>query len=62
MTNETLDVSRRFIVLQSIEHGSKFYSTNTRGGDPRKLATGELAYRVIGYADTDEQAQKIVFG
>jgi hypothetical protein len=48
--------------LQSIEHGSKFYSTNTRGGDPRKLATGELAYRVIGYADTDEQAQKIVFG
>lgn len=49
------------VVLRGIEHGNVFYSmSHLKGEDPTKLMTGEVAYEVLAYCDTDEEAQKIL--
>jgi hypothetical protein len=49
-----------FVVLEGIEEGNRFYTTNTRGEDHRFLANGTEAYRVLGFADTGDEARKII--
>lgn len=49
-----------FVVLEGIEEGNKFYTGYTEGHDHTKLNNGKVAYKVLGFADTDEEAQKIL--
>lgn len=49
------------MVLEGIQHGNRFYTTNVPGEDPTKSAKGETWYRVLGYANTSEEAQKILY-
>lgn len=48
-----------YVVLKGIREGNKFF-TSFNGDDPTRLATGEVAYEVLGYANTVEEAQKIL--
>lgn len=54
--------SMQFVVLEGITHGNRFYSCNSKDGDPTKLKDGKVAYRVIGYADTPDDALAIIRG
>ena len=50
----------QYVVLESLEHGTRFYTTNPSDDDPTLSATGEKWYRVIGYADTGDQARRVI--
>jgi len=52
----------KYICLEGIEEGNRFYTMNSNKPEPEKLADGTVAYRVLGYADTDEEARKILYG
>ena len=49
-----------FVVLKGIKEGNKFFTSHD-GTDPTKLANGEVAYEVLGFANTVEEAQKILW-
>jgi hypothetical protein len=53
---------RPFVILQGLEHGNKFFTDHKQGDDPTKLLDGTVAYKVLGYADTVEQAQVFLYG
>lgn len=57
-----LDNEKAFVCLRGIEAGNRFFTTNTPGGDPTKLTSGEVVYTILGYADTTEEAQMILYG
>jgi hypothetical protein len=48
------------VVLEGLKEGNRFFSINIEGKDPIKLSDGTIAYRVLGYADTDEEALEIL--
>jgi hypothetical protein len=50
---------KKYVCLEGIQHGNKFYTSNK----PRAeyLANGKLAYKVLGYADTEEGALQILY-
>ena len=57
--------NKQFIVLEGLESRNRFYTTN----DPTKSehdqvrgSTGEIWYRILGYADTEREAREIIFG
>lgn len=52
----------RFVILEGIEHGNRFFSSYDENHDHTKSATGELWYRIIGYADTVAEAQTQLYG
>jgi len=52
----------KFVCLEGIEHGNKFYTSHSDGKDPSKLWDGTVAYRVLGYADTPDEALEILHG
>lgn len=56
-----MNSNKKFVVLEGIKNGNRFYSTNVPGEDQTKSATGETWYRVLGYADTSEEAQAILW-
>lgn len=56
-----MESNKKFVVLEGLKHGNRFYSTNTPGEDPTKSAKGETWYKVIGYADTVEEAERILY-
>lgn len=53
-----------YVVLHSIQHGSSFYSYMGKDVDKErdhtKLIDGTVAYRVMGFVDTPEEAQAIL--
>lgn len=51
----------KYVCLEGIEHGNRFYSLHTEGTDPTRSASGEIWYRILGYANTDEEAQRIIY-
>ena len=51
---------KKFIVLHGITHNNNFFTKNVKGDDQTKLITGEVAYTVIGYANTVREAQHII--
>lgn len=51
-----------YVILEGIEAGNRFFTTNTPGQDQTRLATGEVAYRVLGYANTIREAQIFLYG
>lgn len=50
----------KYVVLEGIQEGNKFYTGYTEGRDHTKLNDGTVAYKVLGFADTDAEAQKIL--
>jgi hypothetical protein len=52
----------QFIILQGLVEGNRFFTDHVKGKDQTKLADGSLAYRVIGYAETVEEAQTKLYG
>ena len=48
---------QKFVLLEGIEHGNRFFSLNRPGEDPTKNAIGEVVYYILGYAPTVEEAQ-----
>ena len=62
-TNLPWDKKPKYIILQGVLAGNKFFSSNSRThGDPRYLSTGKLAYNIIGYAETIKEAQIKLYG
>lgn len=56
------DRDKKYILLQNKEHPfMKFFTTNNPGIDQTTLVCGTIAYRVLGYADTIEEAQQMLY-
>ena len=55
-------MKKKFVILEGIEEGNRFFSTHTPGEDETRLADGTLAYRILGYADTIAEAQLRLHG
>ena len=51
----------QYVILEGLEHGNRFFSLNSEK-DPTLSETGEVWYRIIGYADTIAEAQTKLFG
>lgn len=54
-----------YVVYRGLEQGNKFYSTNTVSepeSEKVKLNDGTVAYEILGYADTPEEARVIIWG
>ena len=52
----------KFVCLEGIEMRNRFWSVNNPDEDQTKLFDGEVAYKILGYADTPEDAIAIVQG
>ena len=52
----------KYVLLQGIKHGNRFFSVHIPGTDPTKSAKGETWYRILGYAATTEEAQVKLYG
>lgn len=49
-----------YVCLEGLKHGNRFYSNNEPEIDPTLSAEGELWYRVLGYADSSDEALSII--
>ena len=49
-----------YVVLRAIDNGNVFYSSTLKGEDPTRLANGIVAYTVIAYCDSIEEAQQAI--
>jgi hypothetical protein len=56
---EFLGFSHKYVALRGIEKGNMFYSMHLPASDETRLADGTLAYEILGYANTDEDARKL---
>jgi hypothetical protein len=54
------DSKSKFVILRGIKEGNRFFTENT--GDVTKLNDGTVAYTILGYADTSEEAQIALYG
>lgn len=52
----------KFVILQGIAERNRFFSTHCPEQDQTKLEDGTVAYRILGYAETVEQAQIFLYG
>jgi hypothetical protein len=50
----------KYVALEGIKEGNKFYTAYTEGEDPTRLYDGTVAYKVLGFADTDTESQKLL--
>lgn len=50
----------KYVALEGLANGNRFYTGYDPDKDPTKLHTGKVAYKVLGFADTDEEAQRLV--
>jgi hypothetical protein len=57
-----MENEKTFVVLEGIKLRNRFYTTNRPGSDPTKSASGEEWYRVLGYANTGDEARQIIDG
>lgn len=51
----------KFVALKSIQYGSKFYTSYSLGDRPEYLADGSLGYEILGYGNTAEDMEKILY-
>lgn len=51
----------KYIILRGIDRGNRFFTLNN-DPEPTKLATGEVAYDIIGYGETMAECQFKLFG
>ena len=54
--------TNKFVLLRSIKYGNRFFTTHDPNDDPTLLGTGEVAYDILGYASTVEEAQISLYG
>lgn len=54
------DKKKKFVVLEGIEHKNCFYTTNDPDYDHRRLINGEIAYNILGYTNTSDEALSII--
>ena len=59
---ERREKKMKFVLLEGIKEHNRFFSTYTEGEDASKLEDGTIAYIVLGYADSMEEAQIKLFG
>lgn len=53
---------KKFVVLEHLclpDRGFRFFTMNVEG-DPTRLMDGTIAYKVVGYADSVEEAQSML--
>jgi hypothetical protein len=63
--NTKPDHDKELILLQGTiasNFGNRFFTTNVKGKDQTRLDTGEVAYTVLGYANTVAEAQMKLYG
>jgi hypothetical protein len=60
--NEPDPNTAKYALFKGIQMGNIFFSANSPGEDMTKLADGTLAYEIIGYADSSEEAQCKLYG
>lgn len=53
---------KQYVCLEGIEYGNRFFTMNDETRDASKLSDGTVVYKILGYADTCEEAQKIIYG
>lgn len=57
------DIPEKYVLLEGISTGKRFFSSYTEGEDPTLSATtGEVWYKILGYADSVEDAQMKLYG
>lgn len=49
----------KFVCLEGLKHKNRFYTSNHT--EPEKIHNGEIAYKVLGFANTPEEAQEILY-
>ena len=52
---------KQYVCLEGLKEGNKFFTTNHEGEDPTVLQDGTVAYKILGYADTVDEAHKILY-
>ena len=52
----------KYVILQSIDHGDRFFRLNYPEEDQTRLWNGKLAYHILGYANTVREAQIFLYG
>ena len=60
-----MDAHPKFALFQGVIEenlGQRFFSDNCPEKDQTKLNDGRVAYQIIGYADTVEEAQTKLYG
>ena len=60
-----LDIQKRsakFVLLKGLEQGNRFFSSYSEDEDPTKLLDGTVAYAIIGWANSVEEAQLHLYG
>lgn len=53
---------RKFVLLEGLEAGNRFFTGFRPGDEPTKLYDGTVAYRVLDYADSIAEAQTKLYG
>lgn len=53
------NLKHQFVILRGIERGNRFFTTNHIR--PERIWNGEVAYEILGYADTVGEAQKKLY-
>lgn len=61
MTQQPIDTTK-FILLEGLEFGNRFFTTYISMMIQTTLSTGEVAYKVLGYAASVEEAQIALYG
>ena len=53
----------KFIILQGLKEHNRFFTTYRKDhGDYTKLQDGSVAYRILGYAESVDDAQIQLYG
>ena len=52
----------KYAIFQGIDEGNRFFSTNCPDTDQTRLDSGEVAYIILGYANTIAEAQQYLYG
>jgi hypothetical protein len=61
MTKQPIETTK-FVILKGLVYDNNFFTEYTPDAGYAKLATGEVAYKILGYASTVEEAQTFLFG
>ncbi len=48
-----------FVVLEGLRHRNVFWTTHKQNTDPTRTADGTVAYRILGYTLTQQEAVAI---
>lgn len=61
MTSTPIDTTK-FVLLKGLDFNNKFFTTFNKDENPTLLSTGEVAYEILGYAASIEEAQIALYG